>query len=335
MDKKMKYFKKVSMLLIALLVVSMVAGACATQNIDDNSKTCSTKIDDTTKTKIIYVAINGKDTNDGLSTKNPKRTIQNAINTAKIGDSIEVAQGTYKENLQIGKNIKIKGSNQKHTIIDGQQKTTGISINNGCNVTLTGFTIQKGKIEGSEGYGGGISNEGTLSLIDSTITNNNAQYGGGIDNGGIVTLVNSTITNNTADYGTGGGIDNKGGMVTLVNSKIINNTAYYGGGISNFGRDRGLVTSINSTIANNYVYNDGGGIYNVGTITLQNTKITYNNARGKGGGIFSNGKLNYDLTSQIKNNTPNDISPTNTLYVAAKEMMEAFHINLIEPYKIQ
>jgi hypothetical protein len=95
------------------------------------------------------------------------------------------------------------------------------------------------------------------------------------------------------------------------------------------------VTSINSTIANNYVYNDGGGIYNVGTITLQNTKITYNTARGKGRGIFSNGKLNYDLTSQIKNNTPNDISPTNTLYVAAKEMMEGFHINLIEPYKMQ
>jgi pectin methylesterase-like acyl-CoA thioesterase len=84
----MKYFKKLSALLITLIVIGMVSGAFATESINDNGKT-------------IYVAINGNDANDGLTCVTAKKTIQNAINTAKNGDTIRVAQGKYQENLLI------------------------------------------------------------------------------------------------------------------------------------------------------------------------------------------------------------------------------------------
>jgi pectin methylesterase-like acyl-CoA thioesterase len=52
----------------------------------------------------------------------PKKTIQNAINTAQSGDTVQVADGIYQENLEINKNITIIGTSQKGTIIDGKKQ---------------------------------------------------------------------------------------------------------------------------------------------------------------------------------------------------------------------
>ena len=81
--------------------------------------------------------------------------------------------------------------------------------------------------------GGGIANEGQLTVTDSTVTGNTARYvfngtstgfGGGIynDNGGIVVINSSTISGNTA-FGSGGGVSN-GSTVYLQNSIVANNS---------------------------------------------------------------------------------------------------------------
>ena len=93
------------------------------------------------------------------------------------------------------------------------------------------MTIQNGLA----GAGGGISNSGTLTINNSTISGNSAslgryRWGGGILNwGGILTIKNSTISGNIARgfsgfVAQGGGIYNAG-TLTLNNSTLSGNGA--------------------------------------------------------------------------------------------------------------
>jgi len=91
--------------------------------------------------------------------------------------------------------------------------------------TIRGLTITGG----SGGPGGGIRNEGELSVVNSTISGNSTDAGGGgILSFGTLWVVNSTISGNMA--GQGGGIYEVGGMLSVVNSTISRNSAPWGGG---------------------------------------------------------------------------------------------------------
>ena len=58
--------------------------------------------------------------------------------------------------------------------------TNGVfEIGPGAIVTLSGLTLKNGNA-----LRGGILNNGTLTLTNSTVSGNSAYYGGGIDNGG-------------------------------------------------------------------------------------------------------------------------------------------------------
>ncbi len=100
----------------------------------------------------------------------------------------------------------------------------------------------------------GILNSEILTLINTTVSNNT---GGGIyNNDGSVALVNSTISGNSRD--SGGGIYNSEGVINVLNSTITNNTAvgfFGGGGIVN--RSASGVNLKNSIVAGNL--HTGGG----------------------------------------------------------------------------
>ena len=89
--------------------------------------------------------------------------------------------------------------------------------------------------------GGGIFNEGTLTVSNSSLSNNSANYsyGGGIynrnaGNGGSLTISNTTLSGNSANTGYGGGgIYNDGGTLTVSNSSLWGNSGSNGGGIYN------------------------------------------------------------------------------------------------------
>lgn len=66
--------------------------------------------------------------------------IQDAINAANEGDTIFVKKGTYVENPEIAKSIRLIGEQKETTVID---VTAGIKIEKD-NVTITGFTIYDG-----------------------------------------------------------------------------------------------------------------------------------------------------------------------------------------------
>src|SRR5688572_26015817 len=127
--------------------------------------------------------------------------------------------------------------------------------------TIRSGNASAGYDDGDGGQGGGISNWGTLTLINSTISNNSVWayyggYGGGILNGGTLTILNSTVSVNSSNYN-GGGISNWGD-VQVNSSTIYANNADRGGGIYNSGA---TLTILNSTVSGNLSNFDGGGIY--------------------------------------------------------------------------
>jgi hypothetical protein len=142
----------------------------------------------------------------------------------------------------------------------------------GANMTLTNCTVN-GNLAGipdpfPAGAGGGITNSGTLTIIVSTIKNNQGTVqGGGITNSGTLTITSSTVSDN----GVSGQHDGVGWGD--------------GGGIMNFG----TLTFINSTLSNNFATDAGGGIYGSGAIT--NSTISDNRANHEGGGIFATGGI--------------------------------------------
>jgi predicted outer membrane repeat protein len=134
----------------------------------------------------------------------------------------------------------------------------------------------RGEHPGGE-VGGGIFNEGTLTVANCTFQNNQANLGGAIYNNGTqMTVTGSTF--NSLNTAVGGGAIFNYGSGTIDSSIIDNNkaTAFGGAGIRN---ESGPLSITNSSITNNEVTNlAGGGIYNVGTLTIAGTTFSGNKA---------------------------------------------------------
>jgi len=154
--------------------------------------------------------------------------------------------------------------------------------------------------------GGGVSNGGSLTVERSEIRENQAVYPslGGLGLGGgifqsasaTLTLIDSTIRDNDA-FRRGGGIYNFGGSAVIRGSAIYRNATAEeaAGGIgvapSALGQNP-TVTITNSTISENRAGAEGGGIYVASAkVFLQNVTVTDNVAGQRlavavGGGLF-------------------------------------------------
>ncbi len=165
------------------------------------------------------------------------------------------------------------------------------------NLTLNRLIIQGGL--STLGFGGGILNEGTLAILNCTISGNSSQDeefgsagGAGIGNMGTLTITSSSIFGNSSQAddtsaGSGAGIENIGGTVAITNATIFNNTITagqaFGGGLSTVG---GTVRATNATISGNSATTTfldpeeilalGGGIY--GDAEIRNTIVALNTA---------------------------------------------------------
>ena len=239
-------------------------------------------------------------------------TVTSALNATETGETtslttIRVGYGTFFENLTILTGATLVGSGAANTILDGSASGSVITVNGGATASLSDLKITNGSGES----GGGILNDGTLTVTNSTITGNtNVFDGGGVNNTttGIFTITNSTVSGNSADFG--GGIRNDG-TVTVVNSTVSNNnSAALGGGL--FNDNSGTLTVTNSTISGNSS-GTGGGIQNDndGTVTVTNSTITGNTS---GGGIdtSSGGTASTTIKNSIvAGNTSSDLSGKN------------------------
>jgi parallel beta-helix repeat protein len=105
-------------------------------------------------------------------TKGCFSTIGAAVAAASPNDTIEVSQGTYKEDVVIGKALSLVGAGRDNTIIDATGLSNGIYIdgldNPGLsNVVVAGFTVESANFEGIL-----ITNASFVVVSDNEVTNN-------------------------------------------------------------------------------------------------------------------------------------------------------------------
>ncbi len=156
-------------------------------------------------------------------------------------------------------------------------------------LTVTGCTITGNTATGGGGIYGGTN---TVSITNSTITNNRGGQGNG--GGGLFlatttsTITNSTISGNTAVGFAGGGIYSFNGTLTITGTTIANNTADAPGGGGIRDTATGPLTITDSTVSGNTATGtaSGGGILEQGiSLTLTRVQLTGNKAGGDGGGV--------------------------------------------------
>lgn len=207
-------------------------------------------------------------------------TIQAAIDAAKAGDTVVVADGVYtgpgnRDIRFLGKAITVRSENGPvNCIIDcqgtQQDPHRGFDFDGGetAETILDGFTITNGSTPPGaildEFNGAGILfRDGSPTVKNCIITNNWAGCWGGamccsMFGNSNPTIINCTIADNYSNA-EGGAFFTLGNSPTIIGSLIVNNeAAALGGGIHDFGG--GTVTIINTTIAGNVAPN-ASGIY--------------------------------------------------------------------------
>jgi hypothetical protein len=156
----------------------------------------------------------------------------------------------------------------------------GGGIYNLGRATITNSTFQSNAT-------GAVANAGFMTVTDSTFRGNSnfPVFGGGIRNDGVLSVNHSTFFSN----GGAGGISNSN-MLTVTNSTFLFNTYIPGIGVGILNGGTGTVT--NST----FVSNGAHGLDNAGTLTLQNTIIANNSSQNcaNTGGSLINGGGNLD-----------------------------------------
>ncbi len=268
------------------------------------------------KAATIYVKVGA--TGNGTSWATATGDLQNALQTATIGDEIWVSKGVYFPTTDNNRTISfhIKNGVALYGGFAGSETTIGERIikanysvlsgeigtkqktDNTFNVLYTahatkttiidGFIITGGYAGGNEtsgsrfASGGGMYNEGGVKGNQSSPTIKNCRF---IEN---IARDGGALYNNAANGGTC--------KPTLVNCTFQDNKAFLGGGaIFNNGEEKGKC--LPTIIANNFSRNTagfGGAIFNYGKNGecinhIEGAKFTNNKAMIQGGGIFNLG----------------------------------------------
>jgi hypothetical protein len=272
-------------------------------------------------------------------------------------DTITVPAGTYTltlagtgdfGDLDIASDMTIKGAGARTTkVVGGSSFDNRIfQVQPSVNATVSGLTITGGKLPAAPFAGGGVANEGNLTLDKVSVTKNTAPQAGGIfsqnsdttTNGSSLKLTNSTISRNSAvgsgfDF-TGGGLwVVNGGTATITNSTISGNRADgIGGGV--LAEDGAHINILNSTIASNSSPVVGGGIaaaFSGTHVLVKNTIVSANTQTNcgttahlsdgissQGHNISSDNSCHFTQTGDTQNTNPrigllaNNGGPTDT-----------------------
>ncbi len=165
----------------------------------------------------------------------------------------------------------------------------GGGIFNDGNLTLNNDYIENCI---TSGVGGAIANDGTLNLQQDFIYDNTCQKGGGgvYNSEGTVKIGQGVTINSNKSYNGGAGILNGGGTVSASKPVDIDYNINYGasgGGVNNGGKFQLLD---GGSISFNQSAGNGGGAYNIGgTMTLQGVNVEGNTSLTSGGGIYVQG----------------------------------------------
>ncbi|MEM7113928.1 MAG: hypothetical protein AAF614_15950 [Chloroflexota bacterium] len=246
-------------------------------------------------------------------------TIQDAIDQANPGDTVQIPSGNYRESIVLEKAVNLIGEGSKTTIIEARSGRRVIHVRGTAvdeNVTISGLTVTNGNVgellflcpvscgggimleEGAsprmddirflnnraDGRGGGLYADrfSTVHISNSEWVDNEAgDYGGGLFSANAAVVDNGRFTNNTSAI-SGGGLTVVQ-TLTMTNTDFISNTATFLGGA---GLIDGAATVQGGTFSNNQsMQRSGGALYVVSSLTLNDATFTNNSAGSSGGGV--------------------------------------------------
>jgi hypothetical protein len=182
------------------------------------------------------------------------------------------------------------------SIIRANQSIVGDTAGNGGGIysagrlTLTQSTIRDNRA-GSNAGGVYNAETGVATLANSLVDSNRVDdgAGGGVRNDGELSVTATTFHGNVATEDGGGALFNAGTASISGSTLSDNHSAESGGALYN--ASSGSASISKSTISGNRARSEGGGIFNRGgTLHLNNVTIANNAVIGDGGGI-ANGLL--------------------------------------------
>ena len=201
-------------------------------------------------------------------------SIQTALNSAVVGDTIFVEQGVYSENIFWPETDSLhlfSLGDSTNTTIDGRRLAPVISVLNSDTSNLRTFSIRNFRI--TNGY--------------------SPQVGGCITATNAVGILEGVKIDRCEAFEKGGGIYSDGGRMYISVSEISNNlvtensSSNFRGGGGYFSNTVTEITS--STITKNVSYAAGGLHITSGRILLDSVSVSYNTASSRDGGLYIGG----------------------------------------------
>lgn len=225
--------------------------------------------------------------------------------------------------LEISSEMVIEGPGEDQLTVSGNDASRVFYID-GANATIEGLTITQGFFV--QPGGGGIFNDaGTLTINDSSVSNNSSESpGGGIANeAGTMTINGSTVSDNFTQA-VGAGIANYSGSTLTINNSTVSDNETTGGTSGGIINDRGTLTVSDSTVSGNSAAG-GGGIFSQTRVptdrnpnpaertTITNSTISGNTGNAFnipdsnfGGGVYNERGLTIIEYTTITDNTADD-----------------------------
>ncbi len=217
-----------------------------------------------------------------------------------------VYSGTYTENVTISRDVTVLAVGAEPVLLDGGGAGTVVTVELPATATLRGFTIRNGRAES----GGGIVNQGALTLDAMTVADNAAvaehPAGGGILNAGTLTLAASVVTRNrlssTAMAGIvaptmfGAGIRSTGGAVRLERESRVEANEIASVGLPGASGAGGGIAALNTE-----VHVTGASAVRANVLDIDGHP---GSAFASGAGLLlSGGRLTLEAGSAIEDNT--------------------------------
>ncbi len=206
--------------------------------------------------------------------------------------------------------LEIDGTGQTITVDGGG--ASRVFLNFSGALTLNNLTIANGH---STGNGGGVFNNGPLTVINSTFVGNSAAAGGAISNSeiGVLTVTNCTFSGNV---GTGGG----GGAIFTNNGGTISSSTFSGNSGGSTGATGAAIFGNGSTVevSNSILANSIGlncPVQDVEVIGNGGDNISDDGSCGFGSSIGANGDtIGDDVVPLLDTNgLQNNGGPTDTI----------------------
>jgi len=187
----------------------------------------------------VYVDTKANGTQDG-SKSHPYKTIKQAADRAGKRTKIHVANGTYRENIELKDGVNLYGHDKDSVIIDAKSddKATVVMKDD---TRIDNVTIKNGK------YGIKIADDEEASITECIIKDND-EDGIHIENAGLKKSTTVTISKNEINENGRAGIYSEKRKLTIIDNEIANNES---NGID-------LEKSANAWIANNEIKGNSG-----------------------------------------------------------------------------